>query len=379
MSTEVLEPPPVVTEPVKTPPPPAATPDPAAVVASLLKPNVRPKGDAAPIQNTPPVAKVDPPKEQPKVEPEKPKADAEKNWAELRAAREAAEKLAKEREEELNKVRTEYETFKKNPVPKEFEEKLTAAEKRALEMQERLRVADLQQDPEFQRKYAEPIQSSLELMRDAALAAGVTQQEAIQAITAWDKAKFAEWVETMPATERMDFQAAYVRAVDLYRQREHELKNSKQTLEELNKSRQSEQERQQKLYMEALRGDTKSVLTELSDTQEIYKNDPELQKEVEGLLNRATGLEGEVIPRKQLLKNIADAHVLSRHFQRLDKEHTETKAELEKLKKDLAERDAFIKGQNLAIPGINPTVPATNGLADDKSVGLKFLRPSVRV
>lgn len=378
MSTEVLEPPPVVTEPNKITPPPAATPDPAAVVASLLKPNVRPKGDAAPIQNTPPVAKVDPPKEQPKVEQEKPKPDAEKNWAELRAAREAAEKLAKEREEELNKIRTEYESYKKNPIPKEFEEKLTKAERERAEYQKELRAAALVRDPEFQRKYAEPIKTALVTMQEALT--GIAEPSEVQkAISQWNEAQFAEWNESLPLAQKMRFNAAYMEAVRLDNQRTAELSDSEKAWEELSKSRQSEQERQQKLYLEALRGDTKSVLTELSDSQEIFKNDPELQKEVEGLLNRATGLEGEVIPRKQLLKNIADAHVLSRHFQRLDKEHTETKAELEKLKKDLAERDAFIKGQNLAIPGINPTVPATTGMADDKSVGLKFLRPSVRV
>jgi len=375
MSTEVLEAPPVVTEPPKVTPP---APNPAELVKSFLKPTVKPAGDAAPIN--PPVAKVDPPKVDAKPpEAEKPKPDAEKNWAELRAAREAAEKLAKEREEELTRVRTEYETFKKNPVPKEFEEKLTAAEKRALEMQERLRAADLAQDPEFQRKYAEPIQSSLELMRDAAVAAGVTPQEVTQAITAWDKSKFAEWLDAMPATEKMDFQAAYVRAVDLDRQRNHELKNASRAWEELSKTRQSEQERQQKLYLDSLRNETKSVLTELADSQEMFKNDPELQRETETLLNRAAGLDGERLPTKQILSNIAQAHVLARHFQRVDKELGESKAELEKLRKDLAERDAFIKGQNLAVPGINPTVVPSTSPGETQAMAAKFLRPIVRV
>lgn len=348
-----------------------------AILTSIFKPKV----DVLPPIQKPPVAKVEPVKEEKKEEvkevkkEEKPLTDAEKNFAALRQKAEEAEKRFAERDAEAKRIHEEFETYKKQPVPKEFEEKLTAAEKRAQEYQQELRSAALARDPDFQRKYDVPIKSSLERMAAEAIAGGADPKEVNSAIAQWDENKFALWLDEMPPANKLRFQTAYGKATELDNQRSDELKNSEQAWTERQKHFETEQKRAHETYLESLKGDKKEVLSDLMNTQDIFKNDETLRKETEALLDRAAGLNGEKLSNRQVLDMVAKSHVLARHFQRVDKERADLAAELEATKKTLAERDAFIKEQAGAVPGISGSLSA--GAPDTKSIVSSLLNPRV--
>ena len=77
-----------------------------AVVGNLLKPKV---------SSLPEIQQQKPKQDKPKEPEAKVESDADKNFAALRKKAEEAEKRAAERENELTKVREEYDTFKRIP------------------------------------------------------------------------------------------------------------------------------------------------------------------------------------------------------------------------------------------------------------------------
>lgn len=376
MSTAVAEPP-VATEA------PAAAP--AVDIQSLLKPSIIPKGQTTPINNpapkaeAPPEAKKETPKDASK-EPakEKPAENTpEHSWAELRKKSEAAEEARKALEVEHAKLREEYESFKKNPVPKEVHEKLTAAEKRAQEMQSELRAAALHRDPDFQRKYNEPIKGAMDRMEAVAVAAGIDPKEVKAAFASWNVEAFGQWAEAMTPGQKWDLQAAYQEAVRLDNERNRELSDAERAYEEREKARMGEQEKIKKQRADSLRGETNAIMEELLGSQEIVKSDESLRGEVLGLMERAAGLNGDQMTSKQILANLAKGHVLARHFERVEKERAELTEKLASVEKTLAERNEFIKSINGSIPTPGPT-QAMKSAGDEKELVNKLLHPSVR-
>lgn len=374
MSTAIAEPPPAVTEtkPVETAVAEAA-PTPAqqdAMVESILRPTVAKIGEAKP------APKVEAKTEAVKTEAKAEVKDVEKNWAELRAAREAAEKKASEHEARVKAITEEYETFKKNPVPKEVEERLTKSEQRALELQKELQTANLARDPEFQQKYSVPIEAAVKRMSAAFLAAGADQKEINAAVANWNEQQFSDWMEAMPPAQRLQAQAAYMRAVELDAQRQHELSNAEQGYQELQKNRATEQEQATKKYMDGLRAEKKAILDELNATQPIFKDDPALQEEVTTLIDKAAGLNGERLTPGTILRSMAQSQVLARHFQRVDKERGEAVAKVADLEAQVKLRDEQIAALSSSSPGINPT-GAKEGVDADAIVN-SILHPKIR-
>lgn len=374
MSTAIAEPPPVETKTAEVAVAVEAVSTPAqqdAVVETLLRPTVAKIGESKP------ASKVEAkPAEVVKTEVKDGKADVEKNWAELRAAREAAEKRAAEHEARVKTITEEYETFKKNPVPKEVEERLTKSEQRALELQKELQTANLSRDPEFQQKYSVPIEAAVKRMSAAFLAAGVDQKEINTAVAQWNEQQFSDWMEAMPPAQRLQAQAAYMRAVELDAQRQHELSNAEQGWQELQKNRAAEQERSSKAYMDGLRTEKRAIMDELSATQPIFKEDPTLREEVETLIDKTAGLNGERLPPGAILRSMAQSQVLARHFQRVDKERGEAVAKVADLEAQVKLRDEQIAALSSSSPGINPT-GAKGGEDADATINA-LLHPKIR-
>jgi hypothetical protein len=383
MSTAIAEAPP--TE-VKT-----EAPDKKALVSSLLRPTVTPKDSPAPVKapetKAEPVAKVESTKAEPvKSEPEKKPTEQEMNFAKLRESKEAADKLAAEREaaikakeEELGKLRTEYETFRKNPVPKEFEEKLTAAEKRAQELDAHLRVAALARHPDFQRKYNDGIKQQVDAMAAMMKQAGVEAPEIQTVLSRWDTTRMSEIHDSLDRPSQIRFAGLWSRAEELDNQRLAELADADRTYGEIEKQQKTAMEKAQADYIDGLKREKGAILTELEGSQEIFKNDPALRSEVEGLIDRAARLNGEPMTPGQILRSLANSHVLARHFERVQKEKGELADKLAATEKTLAERDEFIKKLNGSIPSPGEsTGTATAG--DEKKVLLsKLVHPTLSI
>ena len=380
MSTAIAEPPPTeVVKPVEAAPvmetkaPEAvAAAEQDALVQTLLRPTVAKIGEVKPPAQA---KKEEVKKEEPRAKVE---TDADRNFAALREKADAAEKRAIEHEARIKAITEEYETFKKQPVPKEFEERLTKAEQERANFQKELQAAALARDPDFQQKYAVPIDGAIKRMSAAFVAAGADQKEVNAAIAQWNEGQFNDWMESMPATQKLQAQAAYMRAVELDTQRSAELANADQGWQELQKGRAAEQERATKQYMDGLRAEKKSIIEELMTTQPIFKDDPALQKEVETLIDETAGLNGTRRNPRQILESVAKSQVLARHFQRVDKERGEALAKVTELEAKLKERDDFIAAQSNSSPTINPTGAKATQADTDAAVNA-LLHPKVRV
>lgn len=350
---EVAEPP-VEQKPV----PPA--PHPGAVTIDLGNLGKKPKAaDTPPPTDTPPVEK--PPVEKasevtpPVVPPVKPN-DKEENLANLRKAREAAEAARKAAEEERDRLKTEFETFKTKPpeLPEDVKGRLTKAEQLEKELEEArrtIRQTDLARDPEFQAKYNQPIIERISTMGQTALAAGVPEAEWKAAVGSWDQDKFAEWSEGMSPAQRIRFTNAWMASEELHQKQQEELKNADTAYQELQKKRQADAEAQQKQYLSQNEQLARSVMAEFIKP-ETLKEYEDLGPAVEVSLMKAARHE---IPAKDIFQQLAANQVLARVT-------VKQKATIDELQAALAERDKKIKEQDEFIANQAGAVPRGDGV-----------------
>jgi hypothetical protein len=327
-----------------------------------------------------PVAKVEAPKEQPKDVPkETPKEEGkestvERDFAGLRKKAEAAEKAATEAAAERDRLKAEYEEYRKKPVPEEFAKRLEATEKEKAEYQKRLRESDLARDPEFNARYDTGIKTAMQQMVDIVAQFGVERKEAIAAVSNWNKGQFAEWLDGMGPVEKLEFGAAMQQAITLYGQKEAELAQSEQTWQKRQAERQEAEKTQREQYLGSLRSDIEAIIKEAADTP-LGKDHTEVLTEVKALLLRAGGLEGERPGNKDLLGMVGKSLLLAKGFERQEKALSERDAKIAELEKTVAERDQFIKDLNGSTPSINGSLPAVKG--DRKAAARAILNPVI--
>ncbi len=310
-------------------------------------------------------------KTEPVVEP---KTDTERNFAALRQKAEAAEKAAKEAAEERDRFKTEMEELRKKPAPEEFLKEFEKTKAEKAEYQKRLREADLARDPEFNARYDTGIRTAMQQMVDIVAQTGVDRKEATAAVGAWNKGQFAEWMDSMGAVEKMEFGAAMQQAVMLDGQKHAELAQAEQTWQSLQQQREAQAKSQREQYLGSLRGDIDSILKEAADTP-LGKEHTEVLAEAKALLMRAGGLEGERLPNKDLLGMVGKSLLLAKGFERQEAALKKSAEEIAELKKTLEERDAFIKSQNGAVPGIGGSLPPAKG--DAKTAARAILNPVI--
>lgn len=316
-------------------------------------------------------------KSETKVEEKKPEAvkeDKPDNFAALRQKAEAAEKAAADAAAERDRLRAEYEEYKKKPAPKEVMDELEMTKKEKAEYQKRLREADLARDPEFNARFDNPIRASMEQMVNIAVAAGVERKDAAAVVSAWDKGQFREWLSTMDDLQKTEFGAAMQNAVMLYNQKETELANAEQTWKERVKQQEEQQKTQREQYLSGLSADIEANLKELAETP-LGKDHTELLTETRTLLRRAGGLEGERIDNKTLLGMVGKSLLLAKGFERQEKALAEKAEKIAELEKTLAERDAFIKEQSSATPSVNGSLSTTKTSA--KAAAQAILNPVI--
>lgn len=331
------------------------------------------------------VVKVDPsaatPKETPvakaevKAEPVKEVSDADRNFAALRQKAEAAEKAHTDAQAEIAKFKTEMEELRKKPAPEEFLKRLESTEKEKLEYQKRLREADLSRDPEFNAHFDTPIRSAMQRMVDIAVAAGVPKDEAVKTVTAWDKGTMAEWLDgTLGPVEKMEFGAEMQQAISLYSQKESALAQADQTWQGLVKQREADAQAQREQKLSILNTEIEANLKELGETP-LGKEHTDLLVETRALLRRAGGLEGERVPNKELLKMVGHSLLLTKGFQRQEKDLAAKAEKIAELEKTIAERDTFIKNLNGATPPIGGSLGAAK--PDNKAAARAILNPVI--
>lgn len=328
---------------------PAATP-PGAVVVDMSNLTKKAQQVIPPISEVKPPGEVKAPEVTPPVVDKKP-SDKEENMANLRKAREAAEEARRALEEEHNKLKAEFETFKTKPpeLPEEVKGKLTKAEQLEKELEEarqRLRQTDLAQDAEFQAKYNKPIMERISTMGQTALSAGISKEEWNAAVASWDENQFAEWSENMTPMQRVRFNAAWTAAVDLSQQQQAELKNADTALQELQKKRQADAEAQQKQYFTQNEQLARSIMAE-TIKPETLKEYEDLGPATESLLMQAARHE---IPAKDIFQQLAANQVLARVTVKQAKELEELRAQLAERDKKITEQDEFISNQSGAVP-----------------------------
>jgi hypothetical protein len=275
--------------------------------------------------------------------PKKP-SDKEENMANLRKARETAEA-------ERDRLKTEFEEFKKKApeLPEDVKTRLTKAEqleKEREDLQRTIRQLDLSKDPEFQAKYNKPITERIGIMGQTALAAGVSENDWKNAVANWNEDQFAEWQEAMTPIQKVKFNAAWTAAVDLYQEQQSELKNADASYAEMQKKRQSEAEAQQKQYFTQNEQLARSVMNE-TIKPETLKEYEDLGPAAESLLLQAARHE---IPAKDIFQQLAANQVLARVTVKQAKELEDLRAQIAERDKKISEQDEFISNQSGAVP-----------------------------
>lgn len=373
----------VAQEPVKeTPAAEQKKPD----IQSLLRPNVIVKdNNGNPISQTNPQPL--PEKKETKKEEKQP-TEQELNFKNLREKSEGLEKTLKEREEtlkkheeEAQKLRMEIEDYKKRPDPKTYEEQIKKITEERDTYSKQLSVAALSRHPDFVRKYNDSIQAQVGQMTGMAKALGIEQAEINSAIARWDTGKFAEWHDQMDRPSQIRFSGYWQKAETLDGERIAELEHADRTWNDMQKQQQDEFGKQQTAHVEALKRETAAVLAEINESQQIVKDSPELRAELEGLLQGATRTHADAsrhLTTRQVMTNLAQAHVLARHFQRVEAENKELQTKLEEAQKTLGERDEFIKKAygSIPTPGATSQKPAEG---DKKTLLGKLVNPTVVV
>lgn len=378
------------------PPPLDPSTAPTAEQKNAILSLFRPKGKVEPVKE--PVKEVakdvlkettkEPVKEAPKEEKpkevvkeaakesvkEEPKTDAEKNFAALRTKAEAAEKAHEDAKAQLAKIQAEYEEYKKKPAPDNVLKELEETRKAKEEYQRELRVAALARDPEFNAKYDKPIQTAMQAMVDIAVAGGMEKNDALRMVSAWDKTRFAEALATMDDVGKMEFGAHMQEAIRLYGQKQAELDNAETSWQARQKQQEEAQKGQQEAYRKGLMSDIDAVLKEAGETP-LGKEEGALEN-VRGLLEKAAGLGGERLSNREMFKLMGTSAMLATAFQRQTKVMEEKEAKIADLEKTVAERDAFIKDQNLSIPSVNGS--SVEKKLDRKELARQFLNPVVK-
>lgn len=376
MSTATAEKPPTEAAPVETPPvetPPVETKAPATIADIISgKSAISVQGkvtQASPKQPNNPekVVDVKPPvveevvdtKEPPKLPDAADKSPAA-NFARLRIQKEEAERKATENEKALAEVRAELEKARALEVPEAFTRKQQETEATLAAYQKELRAAALERDPEFQKKYNEGIKSKAQQMQTIAIQVGIPKEEIAAAFSRWDEDKFAEWMVGMPQRDKVMFNGAWQRALELEEERKAEISNADTTYKQWQEEQTKAMTSQQAAYAKEVAGDVDAVFGELSET-ELLKGDAELAAETKKLLRATLGLDGQPLPRKDVLKIIGGQFTLAKGFERQTAEITKFKADIAEKDAKIAELEAFVKEKGSATPRVQATSTAKAG------------------
>lgn len=292
------------------------------------------------------------PKEAVTEQPKEPKKkDPETNLAAMRKKLEEIEANAKAAAEERDRLKEEYEQFKSKPIelPEDVKTKLSAVEKYEKELQEAraiVRQTNLARDPEFRAKYDVPIQNRIKAMAQVAAQAGVSESEIQSAVRNWNKDRFGEWIDTMTPGQRIEFQAAWQKAEELYIDQQEQLQNADRTWADLEKQRKEAIEAQQKEVLTANERLARDILKQTLARGDAASYEG-ITEAAEAVLMKAARYE---MSPQEVFEQLAANQVLARATQKQAESLKERDAKIAELEKKLAEQEQFISSQAGSVP-----------------------------
>lgn len=364
--------------------PPKIPAERASIAADFLRPKVQTDVGVVKSPEPPEVKKVEePPKTEvkkedaPPVKTEEVKPDPrEQNIGELRKMRdearkqhEEAVKLLEAEKAERARIAAEYETFKKNPVPKEFEEKLTKAEQERQRLDRELQATSVERSSYYKETFKDPINAHATLMRDVMVQSGMTLADANKAIGDWDENAFVQAAQEMNPVQEVKFKAAWMETIRLDTARREVLSKADEHAKKLEQQQQEQMKLQQEQQQQWLKSEQESLFKELF-AQDHLKDNVELQKAAREAVDASYQM-----PPKEIMKQVAAARLLAEGIQIKDKALTELQAKYDELKKKHDEAESFIKNQNGSTARISPSDPSGE-VVDKKTRAASFLNPT---
>jgi len=362
MSTAAVETPPLET----TVTPPAVTPKPTAgVIVDLDHLFQKPEKTAPPADDAAAkeaeAKKTEEAKKEEVVKTTPPPAvksnDKEENMANLRKAREAAEEKAKALETQIAEFQKKLEEASVPKVPEDFQKRMEETEKEREELRKIVRVANLERDPKFQKKYTEPIKQSMEQMFKLALDSGIDEKEALRAVNKWDEDTFSTWHESMSPAMKVKFGAAWTEVEKLHIGRQRELADADKQWAEQSKQQEEEMKTQHQQTLAENEKMARGIVKELLSTNEALKEYEDLPAAMETVALKAARYE---MTPAEVFRSVASTQVLARVTMKQAKT-------IEDLTKKVADLQKFVDEQSSAVPKGNGTTVAST---DEEKVPL---------
>lgn len=376
-------------------PPPASTPAPAAPIppkaSESLLANLRITRPAAPqeSQSTPtptddppktedpkpndpnPAPKLDPPVK--KIEDPAPKMSEnartefqklEKKWKQAEADRDTFKK-------QFDSLKSEAETLRS--AAKEVEDARSELERVKKEkdvIHSQLKAASIERDPDFKKRFDGEILAHQEQMLSAAVSAGTSREDFIQALRVGNEAALEEIREALPPHQQRAWDSHRIDIEKIAHQRQDALRDADQTWGQM------EEERQKAFEADEQRRSSKNSATARSIVDEFWNGLPEEERlktqdvrdEIKDWLSvavvKATSEElmGE-LARGQIRLRALQGHI--EEIDRLTKDAEAKSKEIDELKEKLGEQETFIKQLSSRSPrldvGVNRTPSEENG------------------
>lgn len=282
---------------------------------------------------------------------EQAKKAAEERAAKIQKDLEDSQARIKEYEEKLAAVNPEEFTKKEQ----DYQAKLQAAQEQLQATQNELKFAALERDPEFIARYETPKIQLQEMMKSLAVAAGVEEKEFDNAIG--NPKKMFELRDNLEPHEQYRWDAALSQIEQVNLQRSMALKNRDNTYQEINQRRQQAWEAQRNEITQKNLGVAQQVTREMVEKVPAFKDDPELQQRVSSMLEAiAGGKDAENWDTFKIMQRVAASEAQSKVLTTQHEIIQGQTAELEELKKKVAEQESFIKEKFGSLPDTQPDV-----------------------
>lgn len=307
------------------------------------------------------------PEKAPETAKEPPRGSKEESLANLRKRAEAAEKEREEWRQKHEAITKEYETVKTKPfeLPEDIKTRLETAEKEREAYSKELSAAKLERHPEFIAKYQKGIEGSVQLMQQIALEAGVDKDTVMAGMGRWDQNAFGEWHEQMNPAQKAKFAAQWVKAEELFTERNQKLAEAETQWQEISKQQEQQFKAQ---HEEALNHNTKlakSLVKELIlDNETLVKDFDDLPGVAEAMAMRAAKFE---MPAEEVFKSVIQNQALARIVNKQKSSIEDYTKQIEEKDKKIAELEAFVAQRAGATPRPNAVGAIAGGKQESET------------